>query len=898
MLNLISVRLVSICPFGATQPALTKELKMMIRIVSDSFIWVLILPLISAGIRYAQTLPDEAIMLLGRGNIGDIKYSPDGKFIAIATSIGIEIFDAESLSRQKFLQGHSGRVLSACFSPDGTKLASGSEDTTITIWDVATGNELATLWGHSKLVNSVSFSPDGTKLASGSLDRAIKIWDVEENIEIATLSGHRYRVNSLCFSPDGTMLASSGPGGIKLWDITKYDEIATIEGHKGDSMGVYRVIFSPDGTKLVSSAYDIKVWDVEKCVEIASFPEAKEGRLPITSISFSPDGSKLADSTIRLWDPINGIELAKLTEQAAGVVSFSPDGDRLISGSSYDGTIRVWNVSKSIEIASLSGYTDQVSYVGFSADGSKLASSGFHVGLTVWDMATGNELMRIPGWVRAVSFSPDGTKIAGQNQDKKVSIWDAANSTELSVLEHVYWVNSTCFSPDGTKLVSGGEELKFWDIEKDAEIISSKDFARVVSFSPDGKRFAAAKSKSVTNIPYNIIEFWDVVRCIKISTLRTHRSGDTRITSFSFSPDGKKVILGSEYGTISRNNADRGGELSLWDIEKGVVRMLYESPFIEPTPGSKRNNILSVAFSPDGKMIAIALRDGTVKLREVSSGAEITTFCGHVDEVMSVAFSFDGLKLASGSKDGTILIWDVSKYAEVKPDADIQGWEREEPIIDAEAYEKEQGETLEALQREWEPWFAEGIREYRPYGFFRSVKTDEDVQNRAKELAAKYAQQGRPVLTGRRAYLELVYAEPTNIYYFDAECIGGAGSYVSIIKELAKITDGVFQPTEISDVVDWENKRMEVSFAHKGKKYTFDLNFYKDWFDPSLIPKLNQAIKGADKQFYLYKYRLYIQSAFVVFISPEQKSRLEEEKGWEFTYTTQDSNNLSDEGSD
>jgi len=150
----------------------------MIRIFSNEFIWLSILPIISAGICYAQTLPDDAIMRLGRGSIGDIKYSPDGRYIAVATSIGTELLDAESLSLQRLLQGHTGRVLSVCFSPDGTKLASGSEDTTITIWDVATGTELTTLWGHSKLVSSVSFSPDGTKLASGSLDRGIKICDV------------------------------------------------------------------------------------------------------------------------------------------------------------------------------------------------------------------------------------------------------------------------------------------------------------------------------------------------------------------------------------------------------------------------------------------------------------------------------------------------------------------------------------------------------------------------------------------------------------------------------------------------------------------------------------------------------------------------------------------------
>jgi hypothetical protein len=162
------------------------------------------------------------------------------------------------------------------------------------------------------------------------------------------------------------------------------------------------------------------------------------------------------------------------------------------------------------------------------------------------------------------------------------------------------------------------------------------------------------------------------------------------------------------------------------------------------------------------------------------------------------------------------------------------------------------------------------------------VKTDEYIQKRAEELAAKYARQGRKVPT-YKAYLELVYAEPTNnIYWFDTECIGGAGSYVNILKKLSEITGGIFQPTDISDIVDGERKQAGVSFVYKGQKYSFVLKLNDDWADISLLPKLNQVLRGASKQFYLYKQ--FDQTAFVVFISPEQKRRLEEEKEWEFAY--------------
>jgi WD40 repeat protein len=105
------------------------------------------------------------------------------------------------------------------FSPDGKTLASGSDDNTIKLWDVATGKEQATLKGHTAWVASVAFSPDGKTLASGG-DTTVRLWDMEGK-ELATLKGHTKGVNSVAFSPDGKTLASgSQDKTIKLWDVS------------------------------------------------------------------------------------------------------------------------------------------------------------------------------------------------------------------------------------------------------------------------------------------------------------------------------------------------------------------------------------------------------------------------------------------------------------------------------------------------------------------------------------------------------------------------------------------------------------------------------------------------------------------------------------------------------
>jgi len=167
---------------------------------------------------------------------------------------------------------HKERVTSVAFSPDGSKLASGSGDNTVKLWDSATGKELASS-GHTSYVTSVAFSPDGSKLASGSDDKTVKLWDVATGKELASFSGHTSYVTSVAFSPDGSKLASgSDDNTVKLWDIAAGKELATFSGHTSD---VTSVAFSPDGSKLASGSGDktVKLWDSATGKELPGEPD-------------------------------------------------------------------------------------------------------------------------------------------------------------------------------------------------------------------------------------------------------------------------------------------------------------------------------------------------------------------------------------------------------------------------------------------------------------------------------------------------------------------------------------------------------------------------------------------------------------------------------------------------
>jgi len=244
------------------------------------------------------------------------------------------------------LVGHEGKIYGIAFSPDGKKIASGSEDKTIKIWDADSGKNIATLKRHMRPVLSVAFNPDGKKIASGSDDKTIKIWDTDSGKNIATFEWHKGFVYSVAFSPDGKKFASgSDDETIKIWDVDS-DSVRNNATFKGHERTVYSIAFSPDSKKIVSCSKDknIRIWDADSGKNIATLEGHKDY---VYSVASSPDGRKIAsgsgDNTIRVWDAKNGNFLHVLEGHTDRIYScvFSPDG-WLLASKSKDHTLRLW----------------------------------------------------------------------------------------------------------------------------------------------------------------------------------------------------------------------------------------------------------------------------------------------------------------------------------------------------------------------------------------------------------------------------------------------------------------------------------------------------------------------------------------------------------------------------
>ena len=589
--------------------------------------------------------------------VRSVAYSPDGFEIASGSvDSAIRIWDAETGGHVRTLEGHTGTVWSASYSPDGSQLASGGADKTIRIWNAQTGEHVRTLTGHQSDVRSVTYSPDGSHLASGSQDNTIRIWNAETGEHIRTLTGHSHWIISAAYSPDGSHLASgSTDRTIRVWNAQTGAQIRTLTGHTDI---VLSAAYSPDGSQLASGSGNgdrtIRVWNAETGALIRTLPGHTNS---VDSTAYSPDGSELAsaggDRTIRIWNAETGAPIRTLQGHTDIVLSvaYSPDSTRLASGSD---AIRIWRLKDAPDTrvtAAISGPTGSVTgafdvTITFSEAVADFEASDINV--------TNGSVTKFAGsgasYTATIEPTSDGSvtvkvppKVAGNNRSSKAYTAIYSSSLEQTLKGHTDRVRSVAYSPDGFEIASGSVDsaIRIWDAETGGHVRTLEGHTGTVwsaSYSPDGSQLASGGADKT-------IRIWNAQTGEHVRTLTGHQSD---VRSVTYSPDGSHLASGSQDNTIR-----------IWNAETGEhIRTLT----------GHSHWIISAAYSPDGSHLASGSTDRTIRVWNAQTGAQIRTLTGHTDIVLSAAYSPDGSQLASGSGNGdrTIRVWNAETGALIR----------------------------------------------------------------------------------------------------------------------------------------------------------------------------------------------------------------------------------------
>ena len=422
---------------------------------------------------------------------------------------------------------------------------------------------------------------------------------------------------------------------------------------------------------------------------------------PILAAAYSPDGGKIvtasADRTAKVWDAAGATELLTLSGHTAPVrsVAFFPDGQRIVTGS-WDQTARVWDATTG-KSHILEGHRKEVFSVAVSTNGQRIATGSLDHTARIWDATTGNSLLEFTNHLHAVwtvAFSPDGRRVVSGSWDKTARVWDANSGKELiEPAEHTDAVFSVAFSPDGQNIVTGGKDgtVQLWDAWSGAHRLTFEGHQRPVfsvSFSPDGRRIISGSDDQTARV-------WDADTGKLLRILKGHGS---RIGSVAYSPDGQRIVTGGGGVRVSPNGEDvdftvgDDNAAKLWDAtESGEMYTLKANSApvvsVDFSPngkliasgsmdgavriwdlGSRRelwvrtNNAMvrSVAFFPNGRQMVTGGWDQTATVWEVESGKELFQLKGHTERLFSVAVSSDGHWIATGSWDSTVRLWEAA----------------------------------------------------------------------------------------------------------------------------------------------------------------------------------------------------------------------------------------------
>ena len=599
-------------------------------------------------------------------------WSPDGNFIAAATSHGLKLYSAHAFEKQPLnispFLASSSRV---AFSPGGTMMA----------WTEMQGSGESGLWLRNLVddkknfisvpmwdLKDIAFSPNGKLIAGAIYDIGIQIWDAENGKMIAafTSAGGAQVVD---FSPDGHLLASAGHGDsmAHVWNVATGAEVGSI-GKPNEY--VASVAFKDSATLALGSGGTVQFWDVNSWTENEDSRVSSDGHIP--ELAFSPDGNFLAvpfysESKMYILDSA----IRKVAELEVGPyasnIAFSPDGKSLTVVSIQAG-LKIFDTASWELQDSTPSLLGRVQKMIFTPDKPVLITTHednntvYEDSITVaWDLQTGAEIFRISSSGEHV-LSPDGKLLAVGSDTGEVSVWDVDTGKLLKTYQGTskYGVSTITFSQDNRTLILSYQDdaivsVVFWEWETDQEpkvFPLDEGLGFIGALTPDGSKLAVRTWENEMSVDVGV---WDT----QTSNLRwvSKRSEGSMISSTALHPNGEILAVGDRWN----------GSISLYDTNSGTLLETFNEPdgFLDYAVA-----VDDIIFSNSGKYMVTIINGGAVVWDlEKHTFIDIDRSCSRPSE--SIVFSRDdallmiagGENLAThitgGGSGGGICLWET-----------------------------------------------------------------------------------------------------------------------------------------------------------------------------------------------------------------------------------------------
>ncbi len=559
-----------------------------------------------------------------------VTFSPDGKLLAVGTTIGIWLYDAETFEVIRFINTDSwaDRLI---FAPDGRQLFARVGITAIAMWEIANGKlvhwidlgdtvkayrigdvplvaisgdkpqvELRNMQngtlvkaqsGFADAVFVAAFSPDGSLLAVGLRDQTIQVWDIQTDAVLSIPTGHGSLIECLAFTPDGRFLASGAiDKTVRLWDTRTGKPVHIMEGHLAT---VSSLAFSPDGKTLASGAQDrtIKLWDVETGSLIHTLADSISF---VETLAFTPDGKVLAssgrfDETVQLWDVGMGKPVETLVDYGEVWAQVISPANVVFATSGNE--IQLWNINTGRQERTIKGHKDDIFFLALSADGKTLAScERAYRGVWVWDLVTETWTQIETGFdCWGTGLSPDGQLVAVAVTYRTSWVYDVQSGERLNIIGSG---SSLLFSADGKRLITGPSGgIDVWDAPAEERLVYINlpgGSIRGMAVSPNDKLAAAGDTEGVIHLVD--LEKGKIIRRLE------GLAGD--IVSVAFSPDGAIAAACVESGRARPL-------IGLWDVQAGELLSV---------PVMEKHSVHRIFFTPDGTLLLSVGGDGVTRL--------------------------------------------------------------------------------------------------------------------------------------------------------------------------------------------------------------------------------------------------------------------------------------------